>query len=119
MEKSGRQGANRSHTAWYGEDVQRSRTVFLQAKTAVMNNSALPSMCTASGRPVEQALAPPAGSHYCTRFSIVICSTSTRRFGSRHLISSERFFWSHWTTGFSSPLPTAFRRLPSMPLLTR
>jgi len=42
MEKSGRQGANRSHTARYGEDLQRSRTVFLQAKTAVMNKSVLP-----------------------------------------------------------------------------
>jgi len=42
MEKSGRQGANRSHTAWYGEDLQRSRTFFLQAKAAVTNKSVLP-----------------------------------------------------------------------------
>jgi len=42
MEKSGRQGANHSHTAWYGEDLQRGRTFFLHAKTAVMNRSVLP-----------------------------------------------------------------------------
>ena len=41
MEKSGRQGANRSHTAWYGEKLQRSRAFFFQAKTAVMNKSVL------------------------------------------------------------------------------
>ena len=29
MEKSGRQGCKRSHTAWYGEDLQRSRAFFL------------------------------------------------------------------------------------------
>jgi hypothetical protein len=37
--KGGRQGANHSHTAWYGEDLQRSRT-FLQAETAT-NKSVL------------------------------------------------------------------------------
>ena len=42
MEKSDRQGANRSHTAWYGEDLQRSRTFFLQAKAAVRINQYFP-----------------------------------------------------------------------------
>jgi hypothetical protein len=41
-EKGARQGVNRSHTAWYGEDLQRSRAPFFRAKTAAMNKSALP-----------------------------------------------------------------------------
>ncbi|MGI4844705.1 MAG: hypothetical protein ACRYF7_15440 [Janthinobacterium lividum] len=41
-EKCVRQGANRSDTAWYREDLQRSGAHFLVAETAAMNQSVLP-----------------------------------------------------------------------------
>jgi hypothetical protein len=41
-EKCVRQGANRSDTTWYREDLQRSRAHFLVAEAAAMNKSVLP-----------------------------------------------------------------------------
>lgn len=55
----------------------------------------------------------------CTRRSIVMSSTSTRRLGSRQVISAERFLSLQTTTGSASPLPCAFRRLDSTPLLAK
>ena len=52
---------------------------------------------------------------YCTRRSTVICSISTRRFGSRHLIRSARFLSLHSTTATVSPMPRAFMRPASTP----
>ena len=46
-------------------------------------------------------------------------STSTRRFGCRHSISSFMFFWSHCTTGCFSPMPIVSIFALSTPLLTR
>ena len=61
-----------------------------------------------------------ATSDQFTCFVNVTGSISTRRFGSRHLISAGRFFSSlHSTTGSASPLPTAVRRLPETPLPSR
>lgn len=78
------------------------------------------SLCRAS-RPGRPACGAPAGAlHiYCTRRSIVICSISTRRFGSRHWIRSARFLLLQTATGLASPLPTAFKRPASIPLPTR
>lgn len=56
---------------------------------------------------------------YCTRRSMVMFSTSTRRFGSRHLISAGSCLSVQVTTGSASPLPCAFRRAASTPLLAR
>jgi hypothetical protein len=61
-----------------------------------------------------------ATSDQFTCFVNVTGSISTRRFGSRHLISAGRFFSSlHSTTGSASPLPTAVRRVPETPLPSR
>ncbi len=61
-----------------------------------------------------------ATSDQFTCFVNVTGSISTRRFGSRHLISAGRFFSSlHSTTGSASPLPTAVSRLPETPLPSR
>ena len=48
-----------------------------------------------------------------------LTSTSTRRFGCRHAISSFMFFWSHCTTGCFSPIPIVSIFALSTPLLTR
>lgn len=59
------------------------------------------------------------GPGYCTRRSMVMRSTSTRRLGSRHLISAGSCLSVQATTGSASPFPCAFSRAASTPLLAR
>lgn len=69
--------------------------------------------------PVATPCRPRSVNPYCTRRSIVIFSTSTRRLGSRQLIKAGSFLSVQTATGSASPLPWAFKRFASMPRLAR
>lgn len=56
---------------------------------------------------------------YLIRRSKVMGAISTRRLGSRHLMSSILFMVAQTTTGSASPLPSATNRFVSTPLFVR